>query len=313
MKITVKRKVALLFAYNGANFSGNQVQTEESVRTVEPELEKALYNSGCIAESNYKSLSKIKWSRASRTDKGVHAISTVVGAKLLFDNRPGEALLTDINSALPIDIRLIAIKPVVQSFNAKVSCSYREYQYLFPFKELCPEQVFTSEAFEQFSAITTKFQGTHNFHNYTRNSPFSSPQSTRYVVHYELDSVPVTYEGTQYLRFVILGQSFLYHQIRKMIGMTLSVFLGRHPLERIHESFEQGPFHIPLAPASGLCLSKILFSHYNNKHKHKPVEITTSEDQRIAEFYTESILPTIHSSYASFTDWAALEFRSDSN
>jgi tRNA pseudouridine38-40 synthase len=44
------------------------------VRTVESELENALYKVGAIAEYNYGDLKKIGFSRATRTDKRVHAL-----------------------------------------------------------------------------------------------------------------------------------------------------------------------------------------------------------------------------------------------
>ena len=47
--------------------------------TIECVLERALLNTGRIAPSNYGDLFKVKWSRNSRTDKGVHSLSTVIG------------------------------------------------------------------------------------------------------------------------------------------------------------------------------------------------------------------------------------------
>jgi len=44
------------------------------VRSVEEELEKALYRLGRISDYNYGDLKKIGWNRATRTDKRVHAI-----------------------------------------------------------------------------------------------------------------------------------------------------------------------------------------------------------------------------------------------
>jgi len=44
------------------------------VRTVEEEIEKALFEIGSIHECNYGDLKKIGWTRATRTDKSVHAI-----------------------------------------------------------------------------------------------------------------------------------------------------------------------------------------------------------------------------------------------
>lgn len=42
--------------------------------TIEGELEKALHKIGAIAECNFGDLHKIAFSRATRTDKKVHAL-----------------------------------------------------------------------------------------------------------------------------------------------------------------------------------------------------------------------------------------------
>lgn len=49
----------------------------EDDRSIEAFLVKALFAAGAIMESNVGPLAKIKWSRSSRTDKGVHSIATV--------------------------------------------------------------------------------------------------------------------------------------------------------------------------------------------------------------------------------------------
>jgi tRNA U38,U39,U40 pseudouridine synthase TruA len=45
--------------------------------TIENVLETAIYKAGLMHEANFGAFSKIKWSRASRTDKGVHSLGTV--------------------------------------------------------------------------------------------------------------------------------------------------------------------------------------------------------------------------------------------
>ena len=62
--------------------------------TVEKAIETAIFESELIAEHNYgkwiksstsnkpDNLKKIKWSRAARTDKGVHAVANYVSCKL---------------------------------------------------------------------------------------------------------------------------------------------------------------------------------------------------------------------------------------
>jgi tRNA pseudouridine38-40 synthase len=74
----VKRKVALHVGYVGSAYKGLQINRIEGVPTIEEELERAIYKAGGIAESNFGELNKVKWSRSSRTDKGVHSLATVV-------------------------------------------------------------------------------------------------------------------------------------------------------------------------------------------------------------------------------------------
>ena len=53
---------------------GSQIQTGTNNLTVESVLEKALVNCGLISEFNKNDFKKSGWSRASRTDRGVHAV-----------------------------------------------------------------------------------------------------------------------------------------------------------------------------------------------------------------------------------------------
>ncbi|EWM23644.1 trna pseudouridine synthase mitochondrial [Nannochloropsis gaditana] len=75
-----KKKVAMIIGYCGTDFQG--MQMNPGAITIEAELEKAMYEAGCIKEANFGSLQKIGWSRSGRTDKGVHAAAQVVGCKL---------------------------------------------------------------------------------------------------------------------------------------------------------------------------------------------------------------------------------------
>lgn len=75
----VKRKVALVAGYLGTGYHG--VQLNKDVPTIEHELREAIFKAGAMRESNFVDLSKIDWSRSSRTDKGVHAGCIVVRLK----------------------------------------------------------------------------------------------------------------------------------------------------------------------------------------------------------------------------------------
>jgi tRNA pseudouridine(38-40) synthase len=56
------------------------------VLTIESELERSLFEAGCIAPYNYGDLKKSGWQRAARTDKGVHAVANVVNVKIQLKN-----------------------------------------------------------------------------------------------------------------------------------------------------------------------------------------------------------------------------------
>ena len=62
----VKRKVAMVFSYVGSKYNGLQFDTTFNFKTVESEIQKALFEVGCINPSNLNDLPKIGWSRSSR-------------------------------------------------------------------------------------------------------------------------------------------------------------------------------------------------------------------------------------------------------
>ncbi|OMJ75529.1 hypothetical protein SteCoe_25308 [Stentor coeruleus] len=307
METISKKKTALLFAYNGAGFNGSQIQKEhEGVRTVEAELQNALFKSRCISSDNFGFLNKVGWTRASRTDKGVHALCAVAAMKMLWRINSCEEILDEINSNLPSDIRMISLKLATNAFNAKNLASFREYQYLFPLTPL--RSIFSSqETIEKINIIAKKFYGTHSFHNYTRDILPGKPEAKRYVIKFELETNPVVYENSEYIKFIITGQSFLYHQIRKMIGMTVSVFAGKMQDCDVEKSFADDNFVVPLAPAEGLSLGRVHFTVYNKKQQHRPILITDEEEKKIDDFYKQSILPTIHLSRPVFQQWVDSE------
>ena len=58
------------------------------------------------------------------------------------------------------------------------------------------------------------------------------PSSQRFITHFEIGE-PFEKEGMEFAVIKIKGQSFMLHQIRKMIGMAISVVRGQCPMETI--------------------------------------------------------------------------------
>jgi len=63
----VKRKYALCFGYLGSAYQGLQINP--GIKTIEAELERAIFLCGGMLECNYGYLQKIQFTRAARTGK----------------------------------------------------------------------------------------------------------------------------------------------------------------------------------------------------------------------------------------------------
>jgi tRNA pseudouridine38-40 synthase len=126
----IKRKYALCFGYLGTNYQGLQINP--NAKTVEAEVEKALFLAGGISEANFGYFGKIQWTRAARTDRGVHAVSQCCAMKLLVDPNQRQTFIDHVNSILPSDIQLHTMTKVSKGFNAKNLCGKRTYHYLLP-------------------------------------------------------------------------------------------------------------------------------------------------------------------------------------
>ena len=187
----VKRKMALVISYVGANYLGIQMDLNAMhLPTIEKELELALYKVGCIATSNHPILSKIQWSRSSRTDKGVHAARLVISAKLEIDlkwlqdpDHRAPKIVELLNEQLPGDIRVISCVKVNQGFRSRQACNWREYEYILPtdillantntnngdakyLKNWVPLASNQNEAIVRLNDTLKRLEGSNSYHNF---------------------------------------------------------------------------------------------------------------------------------------------------
>ena len=178
----VKRKMAMVLSYVGSNYYGLQMDVNTThLPTVELQITTALLKIGCIREENSRQLSKIQWSRSSRTDKGVHAAKMAISAKLeiRLDWLKGAALRAPelvhmVNDLLPEDIRLLSATKVNQGFRARDAANWRAYCYYLPVRMLASSEegcVYSDEALlQRLNSLLQQFEGSHSFHNYHRLS-----------------------------------------------------------------------------------------------------------------------------------------------
>ncbi|POM67945.1 tRNA pseudouridine(38-40) synthase [Phytophthora palmivora] len=309
--LPTKRRYGLWVAFCGKNYSG--MQMNEGVKTIEAELERALFEAGGIAESNYGFLQKIGWSRAARTDKGVHAAGQLLTAKLhVGDDIP--AFVAKVNAALPEDIRVMHMVTVTKNFNAKMTCDQRTYEYLAPTfifgkrtRAAVPKDAEKSEekeadaatqwpsdlrdseeglndnvvidsttleahkafrlddeTLEKLNTTLKQYVGTHNFHNFTSKMEPTNPQANRFIISFEAEQ-PFVQNDMEWVRLRVVGQSFLLHHIRKMIGTAVEIVSGVTDTSTIERAMELTKMDLPKAPSVGLYLAQAHFEVYNMK------------------------------------------------
>ena len=111
----------------------------------------------------------------------------------------------------------------------------------------------------------TRYNGTHPFHHYTIGKTFRDPSAHRVIKTFTIDPQPIIMNGTEWLSLKVWGQSFMMHQIRKMVSMVaLLVRCGCHE-GRIQDSYMSDRLIIPKAPSLGLLLENPVFEIYNEK------------------------------------------------
>jgi len=312
---TNKRKVVLFLGFLGTKYGGFQVNPEQ--RTLQAEIELALYRSGMIAQSNFGTPHKYSWSNSARTDKGVHACAQVCSLKIELPvtdwenktpvNDPLEGPRKRLQAHLPSDIKVLDMVRVTRNFCAKTQRDRVRYQYMVPAFLLHPdwkgvmeeqgidtskgrgdrknvdtrtpltaeeaEKLYvvlrdyrsTDESRNLLKAALKKYEGTQFFHNFTRGLKPGQAQARRFIETFQAQD-PVIVDGIEWIPTQVLGQSFLLHQIRKMICVAIDVARGAAPLEFMDKALDKKEsIALHVAPAQGLFLEMSYFGGYNRR------------------------------------------------
>ena len=91
---------------------------------------------------------------------------------------------------------------------------------------------------EGFNRILKYYVGTHNFHNFTTRTKAEDPSAKRYIVSFEANTT-LTVEGIEFVKCEVVGQSFMLHQIRKMMGLAVAVMRDFAPESIFETAFDQ--------------------------------------------------------------------------
>ncbi|EGP88871.1 uncharacterized protein MYCGRDRAFT_39250 [Zymoseptoria tritici IPO323] len=149
---------------------------------------------------------------------------------------------------------------------------------------------------ERIQDALSQYVGTRNYHNYTIQKTYKDPSAKRHIKSFTVNPKPILIgegpdeEKSEWLSLKVHGQSFMMHQIRKMVGMvTLLVRSGSNIRPTMLDSFSENRYSIPKVPGLGLLLERPVFDTYNNLSatKHGREKLIFSKYDKDLEAFKE--------------------------
>ncbi|KYK56501.1 tRNA pseudouridine synthase [Drechmeria coniospora] len=154
----------------------------------------------------------------------------------------------------------------------------------------------STERRERLQAALDEYVGTNNFHNFTVQKAFGDASSKRHIKSFVVNPKPILIGDTEWLSLKVHGQSFMMHQIRKMVGMVSLLVRCGTTLDRVRESYRNIKIAIPKAPGLGLLLERPVFVNYNRRAQdqlNRPCIDFDQYDERLEAFKEKHIYTRI--------------------
>ena len=171
-----------------------------------------------------------------------------------------------------------SIEPIVKQLRSAMNAARNAYR-------IHPERI------TRVQSVLSGFVGPHKFHNYTVNKSPTDASANRVIKNFVVHKDPIIINDTEWLSLKVHGQSFMMHQIRKMVTMAALVVRCGCPEERLQDSFSRNRISIPKAPSLGLLLERPVFDTYNQRFagKHEKLDFvkykTEMEEFKQREIY----------------------------
>ncbi|WP_298817143.1 tRNA pseudouridine(38-40) synthase TruA [Chloroflexus sp.] len=247
------RTIALLLAYDGADFAGSQWQTD--IRTVQGALETAW-------EALTQEQRRIVL--AGRTDAGVHAVGQVAHVQTATSHSLA-TIWRGLNAHLPVDLTVQNVGEARSDFHARFSATQREYRYLMdcapvPLPQL-RHQALHHPGMLDVPAMTAALkclEGTHDFAAFTTATP--AQRSTVRAIYWTRISEQEWFDR-RLLAIDIAANAFLQHMVRMIVGTLLLVGRQRMTVDQFREVLVSRDRRLagPTAPAHGLTLTAVRY------------------------------------------------------
>jgi tRNA pseudouridine38-40 synthase len=247
------RNLKLILSYDGAEFSGWQVQPDAV--TVQGTLASAV---GRLTGE------KVLPQGSGRTDAGVHALAQVV-TFVTESSVPTENFLKALNDILPGSVRVLEVTEAPPDFHARHSARAKTYRYRIYRESICPPFLaryvwhypypLDEDAMSRAAALVV---GEHDFTSFAAVDPERGSEGNPVSNVRKIFSSAWEHTKTEWV-YTVRGSGFLHHMVRNLLGTLILVGRGTlqpEDVSRILEARNRSAAGAT-APASGLYLVNV--------------------------------------------------------
>ena len=251
------RTLKLTLAYDGGDYVGWQRQLVG--RSIQGELERAFEE----IEGQ-----RIAVHGAGRTDAGVHALAQVASIRLAHDIEV-DSLVRALNAKLPVDVRVLSVESVEDQFHARFSSRRKVYRYFIalgpmvsPFVRRYAWHVAEPLDTNAMKNAAVALLGQHDFAAFQAvGSDVETTVRTISEVTIGTRQLPEVESTTPLISVDVIGEGFLRHMVRIMVGTLVSVGKGKRPASAMSGLLSSGDRECAgvTAPAHGLFLVSVVY------------------------------------------------------
>lgn len=236
--------------YDGTDLAGFQLQAQD--RTVQGEIERALKEITGV---------ETRVIGAGRTDSGVHARGQIVAFDAEWRHE-----LTDLhralNAVLAADVAIAQMGLAPEGFHPRFDAVGRTYRYSLltqpwrsPLNRRIAWQVPYQLDIDRMAQASLCLIGTHDFSTFGHPPRGENAVRTVTQAEWRAEQDRKTFDTT--------ANAFLYHMVRSLVGSLVLVGSGQLSVDEFEAMLlARDPNRVKqLAPAHGLCLMRVEYSH----------------------------------------------------
>ncbi len=238
----------IIIQYDGTHFCGWQLQKDK--RTVQGLVEKVL-------RMVFNHDKRIPVHGSGRTDSGVHSFGQVAHFDF-YSKLSSDIIKKSINSKLPEDCQIMEVKRVPQSFHSRYNAIKRLYRYQCYVGDSILNRnqswLIKKIDIERLNKMSEMIKGEHDFLSFSK---YNRDKKNTICIIYHTEWKKMN----QYVMFFILGNRFLHHMVRYLVGTMVNTFHKNNFKQNFSNliSKPSKSAYVHKAPAQGLFLDSVFY------------------------------------------------------